>query len=137
MLNLFPGLLSFSFFIPTLLRLTVASVFVYLVLNSFKNKKAIAEEIRAKFKWVSHETAVWGVGLLLIAEVLLAAGFFLGIWTQVAAILGILGFAKMAVLRKKMPLYAPFSTLAYVLLIIICVSILISGAGAFAFDLPL
>lgn len=137
MLNPFPELLSFSFFIPTLLRAAVAAVFVYLLLTHFKTKKIIADELHAKFKWLSHEVAVWGVGLLLLAELALAAGLFLGAWTQIMAILGALGFIKMALFKKKLPAYSPLSTFSYVLLAIFCICLLISGAGAFAFDLPL
>jgi hypothetical protein len=133
MLNPFPDLLAYIFFAPVLFRITVGAVFVYLMLTHFKNKRHVAGEI----KMVSHEVAVWLVGLLILAEAALAAAFFLGFSTQIAALLAALGFAKMLVLRKKLPSYAPLSALSYVLLIVICLSILITGAGAFAFDLPL
>lgn len=137
MLTPFPELLAFSFFIPAFLRITVAAVFVYLLLTHFKHKKTVADELHTKFRWLSHEVAVWLALLLILAEAALATGLFLGAWTQIVAILGAAGFVKMAALKKKFPAYAPLSALAYVLLAIICLSLLISGAGAFAFDLPL
>ncbi len=133
MVTLFPQLIAYSWYVPAILRITVAAVFVYLVIYHFKHKKAFASEL----KMVSHEVASWFVGIAILVEIVVAAGFFLGFGTQVVAILGILGFAKMAIFKNKFPTYAPFSRLSYVLLIVICLSLLISGAGIFAFDLPL
>jgi hypothetical protein len=133
MLSLFPSLLQYTYFMPTLFRLTVAAVFVYLVIYHFKHKKVFASEL----KMVSHEVASWFVGIAILVEMVVAAGFFLGFGTQLVAILGILGFAKMALFKNKFPTYAPLSRLSYVLLIVICFSILVTGAGVFAFDLPL
>lgn len=137
MLNPFPSLLMFSFFVPTLIRLTVAVVFAYQAIHHFKNKRAVAEEVDAKISWLSHEGAVWGVGLLILAELAIAIALFVGAWTQFAALFAIIGFAKLAFLKKKFPSYAPLSSLAYTLLIVMSITLLVSGAGAFAFDLPL
>ena len=137
MLNPFPSLLMFSFFVPTLIRVTVAAVFAYQASNHFKNKRVIAEEVDTKVSWIGHEGAVWGVGLLILAELTIAAALFVGVWTQFAAILAIFGFAKMAFLKRAFPAYAPLSPLVYTLLIVMSLTLLVSGAGAFAFDLPL
>jgi uncharacterized membrane protein YphA (DoxX/SURF4 family) len=141
LLNIFPLLLSYGFgsyfLAPFILRIAVAAVFTSLAINHFKYKKAAAEEIHAKIKWISHESAVWLVGLLLMIEVVMAALIFFGAFTQFVAVLSILGFAKMAFFRRSMPTYAPLSVSSYLLLIIICLTLVLTGAGAFAFDLPL
>ncbi|MES2007191.1 MAG: DoxX family membrane protein [Patescibacteria group bacterium] len=133
MLTTFPSLLMYGFFVPMMLRITVAIIFGYLAIQHFTHKKAVSAEI----KWVSHEMAVWATGLLILAELALGILLFVGAFTQIAALLASLGFLKMAVLHKKMPNYAPLSRLSYVLLFVISMTLLISGAGIFAFDLPL
>ena len=140
-LTIFPALLSYGFgsyfLVPFLLRVTVAAFFAYQVIGHFTHKKAVADVLHNKFKWVSHEMAVWGVGVLILAELALGLFLFVGAFTQIAAILAALAFVKMAFFHKSMPAYAPLSRATYILLIIICVSLLFTGAGAFAFDLPL
>jgi hypothetical protein len=127
----------FSFFIPTFIRITVAAVFAYQAVHHFKHKKAVAAELGDKIRIISHEMAVWAVGLLILAELVLAVLLFVGAWTQIAALLAVLGFGKMTLFKKKLPQYAPLAKLSYVLLMVMCISLLFSGAGAFAFDLPL
>lgn len=139
--SIFPSLLSYGFgsyfLVPALLRITVALVFFYLVIRHFKQKREVASELEQKFKWVSHEVSVWLVGLLILTEFTVGALLFVGAFTQIAAILAALGFAKMAFFHRSLPGYAPLSRLTCILLIVICISLLLSGAGAFAFDLPL
>jgi uncharacterized membrane protein YphA (DoxX/SURF4 family) len=134
-LNFLPQLFTYSQYMPTLLRIVVAGVFVYLLIHHFKYKKTVAGEIEDKFKWISHEASIWLAGLLIIAELAVAALFFVGAWTQVAAILAALGFVKMALLNESLPTYAPFTRLSYVLLVAICISLLFTGAGMLAFDI--
>jgi uncharacterized membrane protein YphA (DoxX/SURF4 family) len=136
MLTTFPSLLSLSFFVPMLLRITVAVVLAYQAVAHFKNKRAVADEIGHTFKFISHEAAVWLVGLLILGELAVGILLFVGAWTQIAAILATLGFAKLT-LFHRIHAYAPLARSTYFLLIIISFTILITGAGAFAFDLPL
>ena len=132
MLNPFPELLMLSFFIPMILRITVAAVFAYLAIAHFKNKKEVAKEI----SFVSHEVAVWGVGVLILIELAVAVGLFVGFWTQVAAIVGVLLCLK-PLLRKGLHILNPLSRLSYILVMVMCLTLIISGAGIFAFDIPL
>lgn len=139
LLSTFPSLLAYGFgsyfFAPAIIRITVASVFVYLALTHFKTKKAVAHELTIPH--ISHETAVWGAGILLLAELALGFALFLGAWTQIASILAALACIKAIILKKKFPAVYPLATLSYLLLAVMCLMLLISGAGAFAFDLPL
>src|SRR5690349_1676532 len=117
--SVFPSLLAYGFgsyfFAPAILRVTVALVFFYLAIGHFKNKKEVGAEIDNHFKWISHEMAVWLVGLLILAELAVGCLLFVGAWTQVAAIVATLGFAKMAYFHKSLPRYAPLSRLSYTL----------------------
>ncbi len=137
MLTIFPSLLAYGFFVPMILRISVAVFFGYQAVKHFKYKKTVSEELEDRFKWLSHESAVWLAGLLILAEVAVGVLLFVGAWTQIAAILAALGFLKMAYFNDTLPTYAPLSRSTYALLIIICLTLIITGAGAFAFDLPL
>jgi uncharacterized membrane protein YphA (DoxX/SURF4 family) len=137
MLTTFPSLLAYNFFVPMLLRVVVALFFASLAINHFKAKKELATELEHHFKFLSHETSIWVSGLLILAELGVGILLFVGAWTQIAAILAALGFAKMSYFAPSMPRYAPLPRSTYMLLIAISISLLITGAGAFAFDLPL
>jgi hypothetical protein len=124
MLSFFPELLFLAPFSALLIRLSAAAVFVYLSTQHLKN-----------------------IGLLVRAfgalEGLCAALLFLGLYTQLGAILGVV-VAGLHIVRKEYTL--PLSTL--LLLFVMCLSLLITGAGPFtvtigsavfplSFDLPL
>lgn len=133
MLNPFPQLLVFGFFAPTLLRIAAACVFFYLAYWHFKNKKEVAHELSV----LSHEMAVWLVGLYILIELAVGAGLLLGFWTQIAALVGLVISVKILLLKRSLHAMAPLSRAAYLLLGIICLSLIASGAGGFAIDLPL
>ncbi len=138
-LSVFPDLLSYGFgsyfLAPTIIRVAVASVFIYLALTHFKDKAAVSGELT--MPKISRETAVLGTWVLIGAELALAFALFFGAWTQVAAILGALASIKAIILRRKFPIIYPLSPLVYALLAVMCAVLLLTGAGAFAFDLPL
>jgi len=137
MLNPFPELLAFGlgsyFLVPAILRITIATVFVYLALTHFKNKRVVASE----FTMLSHEMAIWAVGVAILAEFAVAALLFVGAFTQIVAIVALVGCIKALILKKKFSSLYPLSALAYTLVGVIALSLLFTGAGAFAFDLPL
>lgn len=132
MLNPFPQLLVYGFFAPTLLRVVVALVFAYIALRQWKKRDEFGETnffIIGKGMWI-----VWfSIGI----EALVAAGLFLGLYTQVAALLGALLAIKSYVWRGRYPVAFPLSRMVSLLLAVICLSLIFSGAGALAFDLPL
>lgn len=112
--SVFPQLFFLSFFAPLILRVSVGLLFLY----------------DAKSFWQSETkkpllAATGGIiGVLLIA----------GAWTQVAALAGI-AYAIFVWFRKENS--SVFSKKSIVLLAsAILLSLLTTGAGAFAFDLP-
>jgi uncharacterized membrane protein YphA (DoxX/SURF4 family) len=132
MLNPFPELLVFSFFAPTLLRVTAAIIFGYLAYRHFERRDAIAQ---TRFPIVGQ--GAWIAWVAIIIEVVVAVALLLGYDTQYAAILGALGALKQWVWRGKFSSYFFLTRSASFMLLVICLSLLITGAGAFAFDLPL
>ena len=114
MLSLFPELLFLSPFAAFLIRLSLSAVFCYSAYLRIPHAKTLIK--------------VFGVidGLIAIA---LLVGFF----TQLAALIG--AICTIAWLARNDWNPYPKSTTA--LALIMCLCILVLGAGPFAFDLPL
>lgn len=126
MLNTFPQLLTYSFFAPTLLRLTVAFIVFYLAYQQWRMRVEIAHVRTFAFPTLS-----------IIFNVCVGGALFLGYRTQIAALLAITGFLIGLWLNRRHPhiVIVPSSTV--IVLIVVCTSLIFTGAGAFAMDLPL
>lgn len=134
MLNPFPHLFVFSFFAPTLLRLAVACVFAYMAVRFFKTRVAFSKTALP----IIGVPGVIPTYVLVVAYAIIAAMFFFGWYTQIAAIAGCIAMLKHAWFADGQHLtYSPRSRSTYVLAAIICLSLLVTGAGAYAMDLPL
>jgi len=132
MLNPFPDLLVLSFSAPTIVRVAAAVLFVYAGYTHWHKREAIAATtfpIVGKGEWIA-----W---LSIIFHFAIGAMLFFGYYTQVAALLGLVGSLKGLVLGKSYREVFVYSRATYLLLAAVCASLLLSGAGAFAFDLPL
>jgi len=112
--NLFPSLLTFSFFAPTLLR-----VFVSLLFMS-----------DAKKYWKARDRWWLADGIALIIGVFI----FVGYATQLFAIFGI-GYLAFVYLKRDRDSVFLDKNVAFLALAIF-LSLLATGAGALAFDLP-
>jgi uncharacterized membrane protein YphA (DoxX/SURF4 family) len=133
MLNTFPNLLTYGFFAPAILRVLVALSFFYIAYAQASRRKEIAE---LKIQIIGHVDQT----MVLISSLAIAAtglALFLGWHTQIAAIVGILVALKHAIYAKKYPRLIPLCRLEYIYLLVILLTLLISGAGAFAMDVPL
>lgn len=111
MLNVFPDLLL-PFLAPTLLRMGAAVAFAAI----------------AFYHWKRADTPTWRTWLFVALHGGVAAGLAFGYYTQVAALAGIALAARHAWCANRA---------AGLLLALVCLSLFVSGAGAFAFDLPL
>jgi uncharacterized membrane protein YphA (DoxX/SURF4 family) len=134
MLNPFPDLLIYSLLAPFILRVVAGLVFIDLGFLAFKNEKE---------RWLSSISALRvpnpKLALKIFGGVEIAGGimFILGFYTQIAAlILAFLVFAEVYV-EYKDPLILKRNFVFYIMLFVIVLSLLLSGAGAFAIDLPL
>ena len=133
MLNPFPHLLVYSFYAPTLLRLAASLTLLYAASLYWKEKRKliglrvpIVGTFRAWMWWVS-----------IIVCTLVALCLFVGYETQIAAIAGMIIALKHLWAQKYVGQYLALSRVASILLFVICLSLLFSGAGAMALDLPL
>lgn len=134
MLNPFPDLLVYSLLAPFILRVVVGLIFVNLGILAFKNEKK---------RWVTSLSTLQipkpEVAVKILGAIEMIGGFMLlvGAYTQIAAlVLGLLTFAE-AYVEYKDPTILKRNFVFYSLVLAILLSLLLSGAGAFAIDLPL
>ena len=114
-LSFFPQLLTFGLVAPTLLRLFVGGFLI------FKGK----ERYSKPYKWTS---VVYIISGLLV---------FVGLYTQIASLIGFfcLGFDDWA--DKKIAPLTVDAILLHTICAIILISLLFTGPGFLAMDLPL
>ena len=132
MLNIFPSLLVYGFFAPTILRVAAACVFFYLAWFHWRKHGELS-----RIKFIVVGRGAWIPILAALFELVIGAGLLAGYYAQIAALLGLLLGLKHAVWSARYPLFFPLPQIANILLVIICFSLLLSGAGALAFDVPL
>lgn len=134
MLNPFPELLIYSRLAPFILRLVLGLIFVDLGIAALKGEKPRWLNSFRALKIPNEELAV-----KIFAGIELATGIMLlfGFYTQIAAIiLVVITFAE-SYIEYKEPVLLKRNFVFYLLLLAISLSLLFSGAGAFAIDLPL
>lgn len=134
MLSVFPDLLAFGLFAPLLLRVALGLAFVRFGWHKVGRGRAEKAAFFDSLGWKPGAYFAFGFGALE-----LAVGTFLliGLYTQVAALAAALVSLGALVLKKK-PSQGITSSRGFLgLLFIIALSLLVLGAGFFAFDLPL
>lgn len=123
MLTPFPDLLALGFIAPTLLRLAVALSFGAMAWVHYSRRSEL-------------NLGVW-LWLAIALGILITVSLALGIYTQLGALAAAMLSIVYAIYAKKHPRAVPLCRGEYILLAIISASLLLSGAGAFAQDLPL
>jgi putative oxidoreductase len=119
MLNTFPALLDYSLLAPFILRVVAGIIFLDFGILSLKKEPSKLLKVAGIIEIVG--------GVLLI----------LGLLTQVSAlVLAILTFIE-AYIEYRDPEILKMDFIFYILLLSITLSLLLSGAGSFAIDLPL
>jgi uncharacterized membrane protein YphA (DoxX/SURF4 family) len=134
MLNPFPDLLNYSLLAPFILRLVAGLIFIDLGVLAFRNEK---ESWLASLSVLKIPNPKLAIKILGGIEIAVGIMLILGFYTQVAAlVLALLVFAE-TYIEYKEPLLLKRNFVFYLMLLAIVLSLLLSGAGAFAIDLPL
>ncbi|MDE1940495.1 MAG: hypothetical protein KGI66_00005 [Patescibacteria group bacterium] len=120
MLSAFPYLLSFERLGPTLIRLSLGAVFAFWAYRAVKEKSA------------NNQSKALGI-LEGIAGLMLIAGFL----TQIAALFAAIDLVVRLVGRARNRALLTDGVNYYLILLVMAISLLVTGAGFFAFDLPL
>ena len=114
MLSLLPQILFLAPLSAFVIRLALAFIFAYSAYTHVGRSDMTAR--------------AWAV-----VEAALAAALIAGAWTQAIVIVALL-LTMVALIIPRMRIF-PLSTI--LLTLVLCFSLLVTGAGAFAFDLPL
>jgi putative oxidoreductase len=134
MLNPFPDLLTYSLLAPFILRVVAGLIFMDLGVLAFKNEK---ERWLVSLSTLKIPNPKLTLKILGGIEIIGGIMFILGFYTQIAAlILALLTFTE-TYIEYKEPLLLKRNFVFYIMLLAIVLSLLLSGAGAFAIDLPL
>lgn len=134
MLSIFPFLLSYHLVAPLILRLTLGSIFVdfgWAKLHRQKTEKiAFFENIGLK----PGAAYVWVIALI---EIVVGLSMIAGFLTQIAALIAAIILAIAIFLKRKHPLSFKSSLCLLIVCLVIALSLLLTGPGFMAFDLPL
>ena len=134
MLNPFPELLSYSTLAPFVLRLVIGLVFLDLGILKFKSERS---RWITSFQALHLNPAQLVVTIFGLIEVVGGALLLLGAWTQIAALTFVILVGLEFYIEYKDASVLKRDIVFYVLVLAIAASLLFSGAGAFAFDIPL
>jgi uncharacterized membrane protein YphA (DoxX/SURF4 family) len=134
MLNPFPELLNLSIMAPFILRVVIGLIFVDLGILKFRGERKRCIESFEALKLKPTDILVSIYGLI---QIIGGAMLILGAWTQIAALVFVIFSAIEMSLEWKEGLILKRDIVFYILLFTISLSLLLTGAGAFAFDLPL
>lgn len=132
MLNLFP-IQFLSLFAYFILRVVTGFVLLILCRRHLKYKEELSNIIKLPF----FPFGKFSVILLITTEFIIGCLLILGLYTQIGALLLIILSAKMLLFNKYWQHHTIPKKLTLVLLLAIGLSLFITGAGIFAFDLPI
>ena len=122
MLSIFPSLLSYEQLSPFILRLMLGLTLAY-----FGYKK-----IRGEGKGSGSNSKIYGA-----VEILISTFLMIGLWTQLAAALNVVILLIKIGFKIRHKEFLTDGINYYVLLLAMAISVMLTGAGWFAFDLPL
>jgi len=132
MLSLFPQILFLAPLGLTLIRVSAGITFLWLAYwhgSREHELRSVRFPVVGRGAWIVWVSVAW--------EVAVGAALIVGFYAQLAALLGALSAVKFLLWRTRYPQFIPLARQTSVLLLAICLSLLVSGAGAYAFDLPL
>ncbi len=132
MLSLFPQILFLSPFSATLLRFAAGTIFLLAAMHHYSEREELG-----KTPFMVVGSGAWIPIFAALIELAVGGALMFGIYTQAAALIGALLALKQFVWKRRYPHFFPLSRTASALLFVICISLLVTGPGLFAFDLPL
>ena len=122
MLSLFPSLLSYEQLAPFILRVVLGVTLAYFGYQKMRGKGGSS----------GSNSKIYGG-----AEILVAVFLIIGLWTQLAALLNAIILVIKLGFKIRDKAFLTGGINYYLLLLAMAVSVMLTGAGWFAFDLPL
>jgi len=134
MLNPFPELLVFSMMAPFILRVLLGIIFIDLGILKFKGERL---SWLSSFEALSLRPADLLLPIYALVQIVSGLLLLIGLWTQIAALVLVIftGFELFIEWRAKDVLKRDL--VFYLLVFAISVSLLLTGAGRYALDIPL
>ncbi len=133
MLSLIPQILWLAPFTATILRIGVGISFIYAGYFLIVRRNDLTK-IRLPILGSPASWMLWISGVITIFDGL---AILVGYGTQAAAIIGIIIVIKHMSLSKQYESLRPLPRSTYALLFLMCLALLISGAGPLGLDFPL
>ena len=134
MLNPFPELLTYSLLAPFILRLVVGFIFLDLGKFTLQNERG---SWLTSFKTLRIPKPDIAVKIFGIVEIVCGVMLLVGVYTQIAALILAIFVLIEAYIEYKDESILKRNFVFYVTILAILISLLLSGAGAFAVDIPL
>ena len=134
MLNVFPEFLTYSLFGPFILRVVVGFLFVELGVLKFRGEKT---RWLASFETLNLRPTDLFLGLYALAQIIGGVMLIVGLWTQVAALVLAIFTGLELYVEWKMREVLKRDIVFYILIFIISLSLVLTGAGALAIDIAL
>jgi len=131
--NAFPDLISLSLIAPFILRIVAGLIFLNLgYLKLGKERPGWMGSMNI----LGLRPAGFFTGLLGILEVIGGLLLIAGAYTQISAlVLGVIAFAELFIEYKEESILKR-DFVFYLLIVAICASLILTGAGLFAVDIP-
>lgn len=133
MLSIFPQILFLSPAGLALIRVAAGLAIFYTAWEFYDKRHMISQERLI----IIGTCPVWLTVVGSFAYLVIGALLTVGLYTQLAALLGAIIALKSAMFAKRYARIIPLPRSASLLLLAIMLCLVVSGAGAYAFDLPL
>lgn len=135
MLNTFPELLNYTILAPTIIRFLLSFVLITIGVSIIKpTTRAL---FAAYFSSKEYPLAAFLPWKFAIVQILLGLFFFFGFFTQISSLIAMYVFFSLFYIENRAEKILPHTSDFYLVMIIISLTLLFTGAGAFAVDLPL
>ena len=134
MLSLFPQFLSYDLYGSFLVRVTVALVLLYIgIMTNSVKKPSYEVKMRVRdYSFPRFIPIIFGT-----AEIITGVFLLVGFLTQLMVLIAIYIFINLFFIEKYAARVFDFKNIFYVAMVVISLSLLFLGPGAFAVDLPL
>jgi len=134
MLNPFPELLNYALLGPLVLRLVIGLIFIDLGYLKFRSEK---DRWLASFETLGLRPADLLLSFYALLQTIGGLMLIAGAWTQVAALFFVISTGAELYIEWRAKEILKRDIVFYILVFAISASLLVTGAGAFAIDLPL
>lgn len=134
MLNPFPELLAYSLIGPAVLRLVLGLIFINLGSLKFRGER---EYWLNSFEALNIRPGTFFLPIYALLQIVGGLLLIIGLWTQIAALVFVLFTGLELYVEWKEGKILKRDLVFYLLLFVISLSLLLTGAGAYAIDIPL